>query len=247
MSRASPRLYYNACGNGLTPSDKIADRADNPEYWEMSLKDKRILVADDDPTMLTLLERLLRNEGFQVVAAPDGSVAWEHLRRPDAPPLALLDWIMPGLSGIELCGRSRALKRRSPTYLIMLTALTRVEDAVDALDQGADDYITKPFNQAELHARIRAGLRIVELQQALADRVRELEEATKHIEQLQGILPICSYCKKIRDDDNFWEAVERYFSEHSNVRFSHSICPACLRKHFPDLAEEMEKDDAEKA
>lgn len=213
----------------------------------MNVKGKRILVADDDPTMLTLLERLLRNEGFQVVSAPDGSTAWKHLERPDAPPLALLDWIMPGLSGIEICHRARALKRPSPTYLIMLTALTRTEDAVDALDKGADDYITKPFNQAELHARIRAGLRIVELQKALADRVRELEEATQHIEQLQGILPICSYCKKIREDDNYWEAVERYFSEHSNVQFTHSICPACLREHFPELAVEMEKEDAEKA
>ncbi|NOY81893.1 MAG: response regulator [Kiritimatiellaeota bacterium] len=213
----------------------------------MNPEDRSILVADDDPTMLTLLVHLLRNEGFEVVAVSDGDAAWEHLCKPDAPPMALLDWIMPGVNGVDLCRKVRELDRPTPTYLIMLTALKEVEDAVDALDTGADDYMTKPFNQAELHARIRAGFRIVELQEALAARIRELEEAARHIEQLQGILPICSYCKKIRDDDNFWQAVERYFSDHSNVRFSHSICPACLKEHFPELADEIARQAAHDA
>ena len=95
--------------------------------------------------------------------------------------------------------------------------------------------MTKPFDHGELRARVQVGARVVQLQSALADRVKELEDAIANVKQLQGLLPICSYCKKIRDDGNYWHRVESYITGHANVRFSHGICPDCSDKLKADL------------
>src|SRR5262249_57910928 len=100
---------------------------------------------------------------------------------------------------------------------------------VTGLQSGANDYVTKPFDRAELQARVCVGKSVVELQRSLALRVRELEDALSQVRQLQGLLPICCYCKKIRDDRNYWQQVETYVGDHSAARFSHAICPDCLK------------------
>jgi len=124
------------------------------------------------------------------------------------------------------------VKTVSLTYVIMLTAKSKASDLAEAMESGTDDYISKQFNPIELNARINAGVRIVRLQKALMDDINELEETLAHVEQLQGIIPICAWCKKIRDDSQFWDSVEEYISKHSQVEFSHSICPDCLsEKH----------------
>lgn len=187
----------------------------------------KILVAEDDPVSRCFLEVTLAKWGYEVVAVCDGTQAWETFQR-ENPAIAILDWMMPGIDGAEVCRRARALDTTVPAYLIMLTAKSDKQDVVDGLDAGADDYITKPFNRHELHARIKVGLRIGELQKAVADRVAELERALSRVKQLQGLLPICSYCKKVRDDQNYWQQVDSYISKHSEVAFSHGICPDCF-------------------
>jgi DNA-binding response OmpR family regulator len=185
----------------------------------------RILVADDDRSIRTLLERLLVQWGHEPILTTNGAEAIAALAAPDAPTLALLDWIMPETSGIDVVRRVREQGR--PAYLILVTAKLQTDDVVEALGAGADDYITKPFELAELRARIRVGERVLELQQRLADRVDELERALAQVSQLQGLLPICMYCKNIRNDQNFWEKVETYVAEHSRATFTHGICPEC--------------------
>jgi sigma-B regulation protein RsbU (phosphoserine phosphatase) len=189
-----------------------------------------ILVADDDPVHRRLVEAALVSRGFAVVSCRDGDEAWAGLARPDAPELAVLDWVMPGLDGPEICRRVRAREAATPTYLILLTANDRVDQIVAGLEAGADDYLTKPCRLPELVARVRVGLRVVELQRALADRVAALEEALARVKQLQGLLPICAYCKRIRDDRDYWDQVESYLARHADVQFSHGICPECFER-----------------
>jgi sigma-B regulation protein RsbU (phosphoserine phosphatase) len=196
----------------------------------------RVLIADDDGVTREVLEEFLSQWGYEVVVANDGDGAWQLLQEQTAPHLIILDWLMPGISGLELCRKVRAAGHPSPAYIILLTVRTAREDIVRGLDAGADDYITKPFHREELRARIQCGVRILELQTGMAGKVRELEEALQCVKVLQGLLPICSYCKRVRNDQDYWQQVETYLSEHSEVRFSHGICPECWEKHVkPEL------------
>jgi CheY-like chemotaxis protein len=189
-----------------------------------------VLVADDDPVSRAVVAAMVRKAGFAVTLANDGESAWTALSGNPAPPLALLDWEMPGLDGTEVVRRLRSKMTSTPTYVILLTSRGKTADIVSGLKAGANDYITKPANHEELLARVGVGVRVVELQQALADRVRSLEDALANVRTLQGLLPICSYCKAIRNDQNYWERVETYFSDHSGVQFSHSYCPICYER-----------------
>jgi DNA-binding response OmpR family regulator len=187
----------------------------------------KILIAEDDPTARRVLEVLMRQRGYETRLACDGEEAWEILTQPDPPPLAILDWMMPECDGVTLCRRVRAAVPPMSLYIILLTANGRSEDIVTALDAGADDHVTKPFNREELLARIKVGERIIGLQNALVHRIRDLEDAASEIKTLQGLLPICSYCKRVRDDQNYWSQIEGYISRRSGAQFSHGICPDC--------------------
>ena len=133
------------------------------------------------------------------------------------------------MDGVEICRRVRRLNTAKRPYLILLTARSEKTDVVIGLDSGADDYLTKPFDQSELRARIQVGTHVLELQKNLVDRVQELEDALSQVKQLQGLLPVCSYCKKVRSEENYWQRVESYLAEHAQVVFSHGICPDCYR------------------
>jgi DNA-binding response OmpR family regulator len=195
----------------------------------------KILIAEDDSISRRLLQAALVKWGHEVVLTTNGEEAWAAVQQPDAPALLIIDWLMPGLDGLEICRRLRAHATLRSSYVILLTARTSKDDLVQGLEAGADDYVTKPFDQAELRARVQVGERVLQLQSALADRVRELEEAISSVKTLQGLLPICCYCKKIRDDGNYWHRVENYIAGHANVRFSHGICPDCNDKLKVDL------------
>lgn len=129
----------------------------------------RILIADDDLTSRLVLAGVLKKWGHEVVATLDGGQAWETMQRPDAPALAILDWMMPGLSGVEVCRRVRGLPSDQPPYLILLTAKGEKADIIAGLEAGADDYLSKPFDPGELRARVDVGQRIIELQTRLLE------------------------------------------------------------------------------
>jgi len=202
----------------------------------------RILIAEDDLTSRNILAALLKKKGHEVMETTNGTDAWTVMQKPDAPRMAILDWMMPEMDGLEVVRRIRELQTEQPPYLIMLTAKGEKSDIVVGLDAGADDYLVKPFDAGELKARIEVGRRIVDLQMRLAEQVKALQQALKHIKTLQGIIPICSFCKKIRNDKGYWDQVEAYVGKHSQAEFSHSICPECMAIHYPEYADEIEND-----
>jgi signal transduction histidine kinase len=147
----------------------------------------KLLVVDDDQFYCRMLQTTLIGWGYEVVVTGDGQKAWDLLQGPDAPRLALIDWMMPGMDGLELCRRVRAANMPGPPYLILLTSKGGKENVVTGLEAGADDYVLKPFDRDELRARLRVGLRIVDLQAALAARVRELEDALSGAQKMEAI------------------------------------------------------------
>ena len=200
----------------------------------------RILIAEDDAVSRRVLEATLAKWGYEIVVTTDGLQALEALTHPGAPSLAVLDWMMPGLDGSEVCRRARQAAGDRLLYLILLTAKGRKEDIVEGLTAGADDYVVKPVDRSELKARINVGERILRLQTELATRVKELELALSKVKLLQGLLPICCYCKRIRDDQNYWQQVEGYISSHSEAQFTHGICPDCREKIIEPELERIE-------
>src|SRR4051794_20594609 len=170
-----------------------------------------------------MLDGALKGWGFEVTVTHDGAAAWEVIVGGQPPALAIVDWMMPNVDGLELCRRIRKIALRTPTYVILLTARTSRHDLVAGLEAGADDYLTKPFDPDELRARIHVGQRTLTL--------------IANIKRLTGLLPICAYCKRIRSDHDYWEQVESYITEHSEAHFSHGICPPCFDKAMHEVEE----------
>ena len=190
----------------------------------------RILIAEDDLASRRLLEQSLARWGYETLVFGDGLAALAALQAPGAPRVAVLDWMMPGMDGVDVCRTVREHDLPVQPYLLLLTGRNEPRDIVAGLRAGADDYVTKPVNRDELEARLQVASRVVALQERLAERVRELEDALLNVRRLQGLLPICAYCKRIRDDQNYWNQVETYLADHTGVQFSHGICPTCLEK-----------------
>lgn len=192
----------------------------------------KLLVAEDDLTSNLMLREIFEKWGYDVICADNGDDAWAILQKSDAPKIAVLDWVMPGLHGVEICRKIKKQKEPNPPYLIILTGKACKEDIVEGLESGGDDYITKPFDENELRARIRVAVRMVEIQENLNQNVNELRKAMDEIKVLKGLLPICSNCKKIRDDEGHWEIWESYIQKNSEALFSHGICPECTEELY---------------
>jgi DNA-binding response OmpR family regulator len=184
----------------------------------------KILIAEDDRVSRIVLSELLTKHGHEVTAVENGQLAWD-LYSSCPVPILISDWMMPVMDGLELCRRIRSEKRASYTYVILLTALSGKANYLEGMEAGADDFVEKPFDVDELEARLRAAQRILALQQ--------------EVRQLRGLLPICSYCKKIRDDRNNWTQLEQYVTEHSGAMFSHSLCPDCYDKEIKPQLDQM--------
>ena len=196
----------------------------------MQAEQDAILVVDDQPANLKVLLSFLQEHNYRVYMVDSGQRALDILPkiRPD---LVLLDVMMPGMNGFEICRRIKADKKLASLPIIFMTALDSVGDKMAGFAAGAVDYITKPFQQAEVLARINTHI-------TLRKREKELEQALEEIKTLTGILPICSYCKQIRNDEGYWQQVEEYISEHSGALFSHGVCPSCYKKELEHLEAE---------
>ena len=174
----------------------------------------KILIAEDDPVSVKILKFTLEHYGHEVIAATSGSEAWEKF---DADPVRVIvsDWMMPGLDGLQLCTKVRERAKTDYTYFILLTAInTGRENLRQAMSAGIDDFLTKPLDREAILMRLRVAERILEF--------------TTQIRVLKELIPICMYCKRVRDDSNYWDQVENYIHEHTGSNFSHGICPECF-------------------
>ncbi len=201
----------------------------------------KILIVEDDQTSRRILQLTLEAAGHEVVATENGAAAWAILGKNDSPALAILDWMMPDTDGLEVCRLVRRQSTATPTYIILLTAKADKADVVRGLEAGANDYIFKPFNREELNARVRVGETVVNLQQNLAARVDELESALAQVKLLQGIFPICSYCKNVRDDQNYWQQLETYIGKNSEAQFSHGFVRDVMTRLVKPQLEDAKK------
>lgn len=257
MSRSRPGREYSvrSARSDQRRSPRVQARYARASRWHVPCTtrisqegDVQVLIADDEPLSRRLLQAALGSAGYEVVTADDGAEAWEILRRPDAPRLAVLDWMMPKVDGVQICRRLRRPEFKRYTYVVLLTARGQKHDIQVGMEAGADDYITKPCDLDEMLSRLRAGERILRLQWLLQEHVEELESALAHVKKLQGLLPICMHCKRIRDDENTWHGIEAYIEQHSEAMFTHALCKGCLEEHYPEYAtEEAPNSESSKA
>ncbi|MEZ5274746.1 MAG: response regulator [Opitutaceae bacterium] len=182
-----------------------------------------ILIAEDETVSRRLLEKFLTEIGHQVESVTNGTEAWARFQLKN-PPVVISDWRMPDMDGLELCRKIRSADSEDYTYFVLLSGVSRNKDNfLQAARAGVDDFLTKPINHDEIWMRLRVAERILSY--------------TRQIQQLESILPICAYCKKIRDDGDYWEQLETYMTEHKGMDFSHSICPECYETHVvPEIA-----------
>jgi DNA-binding response OmpR family regulator len=174
----------------------------------------KVLVAEDDSTTRSVLATQIKKLGFLVTSAEDGEEAWARFGK-DLPDIVLTDWRMPKTDGLELCRRVRSADREAYAYVIILTAVDRTTGYMDGMKAGADDFVTKPCDLAELEVRLAVARRILALQQ--------------EVRALQRLLPICPACKNIRNDRDQWQPVESYISKVTDAQFSHGVCPDCFK------------------
>lgn len=205
-------------------------------------REATILIIDDKPANLGVMVAFLENAGMEVVIAESGEsgLARADYVRPD---LILLDLLMPGMNGFETCRQLKEKNRTAAIPVIFMTALTAVEDKVKGFEAGGVDYVTKPVQLDEVSARIRTHLAIARLRSQLQKKNAELEKALSSVKLLSGLLPICASCKKIRDDNGYWNQIEAYIRDHSEAQFSHGICPDCAGKLYPEFTNRPPRQD----
>jgi sigma-B regulation protein RsbU (phosphoserine phosphatase) len=176
----------------------------------------KILIAEDDPISQKILRVTLENAGHEVTATNDGRQAWEKFILKPVP-VIISDWMMPELDGVEFCRKLRARRSKDYTYFVLLTARSDRENYLQAMEAGVDDFMAKPLRPDELTIRLRVAERILNF--------------TNQVRELKRLLPICSYCKKVRDDKDYWHQIETYIHKQTGTDFSHGICPQCYEEH----------------
>jgi DNA-binding response OmpR family regulator len=186
----------------------------------------KVIAVEDEAASRSILRRCLEKLGHDVVEASNGEEAWE-LWRDGKPRVVVSDWMMPKLDGLRLCKRIRAQQGRDYTYFILLTGSTdSVQNRRAAGEAGVDDFLTKPIDMSALWMRLRVAERILKY--------------TVQLHRLEAMIPMCSYCKKIRDDRNYWQQIESYINEATGTEISHSVCPECYNRIVLPELEKLE-------
>ena len=187
----------------------------------------KILIAEDEYTTRLMVQVSLEKWGYKVESAVDGQEAWSLMKKQEPPDIAILDWEMPEIDGIEVCLRIKELERKNPVYVILLTGRDSQNDIRHGFDAGADDYITKPFNDDELRSRVRVAERIVRIQSTLTASLEELKMALDLVETFPDNVCVCMSCRKIEAEDASWHQLENYINSNNDSRFVQTICPEC--------------------
>jgi DNA-binding response OmpR family regulator len=194
-----------------------------------------ILMVDDEPVTLFATVRLLRSAGYNVFEADSGAGCLS-IAREKKPDLILLDVQLPDIVGFEVCRQIKADTELRQSYVVLLSGvMTNSDNQSEGLEIGADGYLARPIANRELLARVQAMVRIIRAERERDLLIKKLQEALATIKTLSGMLPICASCKKIRDDQGYWEEVELYVKKHSTAEFTHSICPTCFKELYGDL------------
>ena len=181
----------------------------------------KILIAEDDPVSVKILQFTLQHYGHEVVSAANGVEAWEKFDR-DPFRVIISDWMMPDMDGLQLCAKIRERPKTDYTYFILLTANKTVRDNLrTAMDAGIDDFLAKPLDREAVVMRLRVAERILEF--------------TTQIRNLKELIPICMYCKRVRDDSDYWQQVESYSQTQTGSSFSHGVCPECFETQMSDF------------
>ena len=210
----------------------------------------KILVTDDDPDVLLLSTTLLREEGYEVFEATTGKEGLEAARA-HHPDMILLDVMLPDMTGVEVCRQIKTDEELRRIFVILVSGVrVSSEYQADGLNVGADGYIIKDITNREFLARISSMVRIKRVEDALREKEREqrkliseLQEALAEIKTLKGLIPICASCKKIRDDEGYWNQLEAYISKHTDAVFTHGFCPECAKKWKAEIGHHTEKEN----
>lgn len=196
-------------------------------------KTQKILVADDQPITRTLIEDILQ-EQYSIIHASNGRHALELINQEGDIDLILLDIIMPEMNGFEVCQELKKNPLTEDIPVIMLTIMDQDHNEAKGFDLGIADYISKPINRTKLLTRVKNQLELKRQRELLQKKNQELQDAIGQIKTLRGIVPICSFCKQIRNDKGYWQQVEEYIRNHSEAEFSHSVCPTCMKEQYGD-------------
>jgi DNA-binding response OmpR family regulator len=206
------------------------------------MKNPLLLIVDDIEDNISILHTILSKEPYRFAVASNGEEALSLIAR-EAPDLSLLDVMLPDKSGFDVLRQINEDSSIPQFPVIFITARTGLEDKVEGFRLGGVDYITKPFQGEEVLARVRTHLELKQRRDEQAELISQLTASLEEVRQLRGIIPICASCKKIRNDEGYWQQVEEYISSRSEVEFTHGLCPDCIKKFYPDYEDGDDKEE----
>jgi PleD family two-component response regulator len=201
------------------------------------MKMEQILIVDDMPGNIKILGEILKDK-YKIIVASNGKAATQ-LASEKMPDLILMDVMMPEMDGFTACQIIKSDPKTAEIPIIFITSLSDTSDIVTGFETGGVDYIVKPFNAKEVQVRINTHLHLKRLHNQLKETIGHLQDALENVQKLSGLIPMCSSCRNIRNDSGYWQGVEDYLTQNSDLMVSHTLCPGCMIKLYPDLAKKM--------